>query len=191
MIQQEIDRIQQDWIELHAVGQCLHVGCGEKYIPGAVNIDPNPDRIPWRDNDWDVHDLPVTDACFDSVVSSHVLQALRDPVAALREMARVLKPGGMMAHVIPDHRYAPVKRDPRFQFDYMWNVWHGPEEFRPVMAKVSDLLRLAILEEFPQFHWSFRVLAVKRSNVGEKVIEDVQMLMAEMRGDVGYDYSEI
>jgi SAM-dependent methyltransferase len=45
----------------------------------------------------DVYDLPFEDAGFDIVHAHQVLQHLGDPVAALREMARVCKPGGVVA----------------------------------------------------------------------------------------------
>ena len=160
MNQARIDRIQQRWIEDHVVGQCLHVGCGQKYIPGALNIDPNPDRAGWRDEAWDVHDLPVADGTFDSVVSSHVIEHLVDPVAALREMVRVLRPGGVMAHIIPDHRYAPHRESGRHPFATHHHEWRGPEEFRPVIEGVEGLIVLEC-ESFTEFNWSFKVVAAK------------------------------
>lgn len=42
----------------------------------------------------DVYRLPFADATFDVVHAHQVLQHLVDPVAALREMRRVLRPGG-------------------------------------------------------------------------------------------------
>lgn len=45
----------------------------------------------------DVYALPYEDAVFDIVHAHQVLQHLGDPVAALREMARVTRPGGLVA----------------------------------------------------------------------------------------------
>jgi ubiquinone/menaquinone biosynthesis C-methylase UbiE len=45
----------------------------------------------------DVHRLPFADGTYDIVHAHQVLQHLSDPVAALREMARVCKPGGIVA----------------------------------------------------------------------------------------------
>lgn len=45
----------------------------------------------------DVHALPFADATFDVTHAHQVLQHVGDPVQALREMARVTKPGGIVA----------------------------------------------------------------------------------------------
>ncbi len=49
--------------------------------------------------------LPFADATFDRVIASEVLEHIRDDVAAMCELARVLKPGGAMAVTVP--RCAP------------------------------------------------------------------------------------
>lgn len=45
--------------------------------------------------------LPLADASRDVVLTSHVLEHLRDDRAALHELARVLRPGGWMAVMVP------------------------------------------------------------------------------------------
>jgi SAM-dependent methyltransferase len=45
----------------------------------------------------DVHALPFEDGEFDVVHAHQVLQHVADPVTALREMARVARPGGLVA----------------------------------------------------------------------------------------------
>ena len=45
----------------------------------------------------DVHALPFEDATFDVTHAHQVLQHVADPVQALREMARVTRPGGIVA----------------------------------------------------------------------------------------------
>jgi SAM-dependent methyltransferase len=49
--------------------------------------------------------LPFADATFDRVICSEVLEHLHDDRAAMRELARVLRPGGTMAVTVP--RYGP------------------------------------------------------------------------------------
>lgn len=45
----------------------------------------------------DATDLPFDDTAFDTVIANHMLYHLDDPAAALREFARVLRPGGRLA----------------------------------------------------------------------------------------------
>jgi SAM-dependent methyltransferase len=42
----------------------------------------------------DLHDMPFPDETFDLVICNHVLEHVRDAAASLREIHRVLKPGG-------------------------------------------------------------------------------------------------
>jgi len=44
----------------------------------------------------DVLSIPYVDATFDLVMAAHVLEHLPNPLCALKEMVRVLKPGGML-----------------------------------------------------------------------------------------------
>jgi SAM-dependent methyltransferase len=49
--------------------------------------------------------LPFADGTFDHVIASEVLEHIRDDRAAMRELVRVLKPGGSAAVTVP--RYWP------------------------------------------------------------------------------------
>ncbi|PKW27849.1 class I SAM-dependent methyltransferase [Phycicoccus duodecadis] len=59
----------------------------------------------------DVHDLPFRDDAFDVVHAHQVLQHVADPVAALRELRRVCRPGGLVA--VRDADYAGFTWWPR------------------------------------------------------------------------------
>jgi ubiquinone/menaquinone biosynthesis C-methylase UbiE len=61
----------------------------------------------------DVYALPYPDASFDVVHAHQVLQHLVDPVGALVEMRRVLRPGGVLAARDADYAaFAWAPRDP-------------------------------------------------------------------------------
>lgn len=49
----------------------------------------------------DVCDLPIADGSADAVVSANLLEHVPDDTGALREFARVLRPGGRAAIVVP------------------------------------------------------------------------------------------
>jgi SAM-dependent methyltransferase len=164
MDQATIDRIQQMWIahQANIHPPALQIGCGMKPIPGALNTDPNPERARWADTPADAHALPFEPETFGCVVSSHVINNLRDPVLAFREMARVLVPGGWICHVIPDWRYAPDRKSSRYPFDKHHYGWRGPDEFSMWFTPVlGDLFEMVELANFTEFNWSFKLRAVK------------------------------
>lgn len=76
----------------------------------VFGIDPNPDmlsvarrksdRVDWRNARAEA--LPFSDGSFDAVVSQFGLMFFDDRVAGLREMMRVLKPGGRLAVAVCD-----------------------------------------------------------------------------------------
>jgi SAM-dependent methyltransferase len=91
---------------LHSGASLLDVGSG----PGTITADLAELVAPGRvtalerrglDNVTyvvgDVHALDLPDDAFDVVHAHQVLQHVADPVAALREMRRVTKPGGLVA----------------------------------------------------------------------------------------------
>ncbi len=49
--------------------------------------------------------LPFHDHSLDYVIASHVLEHVANPIAALVECTRVLRPGGMLYLVFPDRRF--------------------------------------------------------------------------------------
>ena len=75
-----------------AAGSVTGLDLNEGMLMVAKRILPDVD---WHQGD--AADLPFADHRFDVVVSQFALMYFPDPVAALREMWRVLKPGGRLA----------------------------------------------------------------------------------------------
>lgn len=129
--------------ELRAEMRLLDVGCGPGTVtaglaravaPGeAIGLDAAPEVLEHArahaaeeavDNltfvPGDVYDLDFSDGAFDVVYANQLLQHLTDPVRALREMRRVLKPGALLA--VRDADYATMCPSPKFpEFDE-WNA---------------------------------------------------------------------
>lgn len=101
--------------------QVLDIACGTGILARAaaervgpqgrvIGLDPNPDmlsvarrkntNIEWRDGRAEA--LPFPDDSFDAVVSQFGLMFFDDRPAALREMMRVLRPGGRLAVAVCD-----------------------------------------------------------------------------------------
>ena len=110
-----------DLAGVHAGQRVLDVGCG----PGALiaelvarvgadavaGVDPSAsfvDAARARHPGADVRlasaeELPFEDAAFDAAIAQLVVHFMADPVAGLREMARVTRPGGVVAACVWDH----------------------------------------------------------------------------------------
>ncbi len=68
---------------------------------------------PHVDVNLDITGLPMRDGTFDVVICSHVLEHVPDDAAAMREIHRVLKPGGWAVLMVPyDRSQAETFEDP-------------------------------------------------------------------------------
>lgn len=68
--------------------------------------------------------LPLADASFDSIVCTYTLCTIPDPVTALREMRRVLAPGGKL--LFSEHGKAPDQ-----------NVFNWQGRIQPLWRKIA------------------------------------------------------
>jgi SAM-dependent methyltransferase len=86
------------------VGEGIDIGCGPDPISFYAELFPLMRTVRnWDLEDGDAQHLDgVPDASFDFVHSSHCLEHMRDPLVALRNWLRVLKPGGHMVIMVPD-----------------------------------------------------------------------------------------
>jgi len=107
-------------------GITLDVGCGRKpyektFFAGAekyIGMDYLTDRST-PDVVGSATDIPLPDVSFDTVVSTEVLEHVPDPLKALREMYRVLKPGGYL--ILSTPMYWPRHEVPHDYFRYPYD----------------------------------------------------------------------
>jgi SAM-dependent methyltransferase len=110
-----------DLAGVHAGQRAIDVGCGPGALtaelvrrlgPAAVAaVDPSAPFVEAalaRHPGVDVRrapaeELPFPDASFDAAIAQLVVHFMSDPVAGLREMARVTRPGGVVAACVWDH----------------------------------------------------------------------------------------
>jgi SAM-dependent methyltransferase len=89
----------------------------------------------------DSHDLaPVADESVDFIVASHVIEHLHNPIAALLEWHRVLRPGGLALLIVPDGRYTFDVGRPFTSLDHLlWDYANNGTELK----RLNDLLHAA------------------------------------------------
>jgi len=113
--------------------------------------------------------IPWNDASFDLVFCDNVLEHLEDPLAVFREVARVLRPGGLFLAKTPNrwHYVTVGARITPFWFHRVYNRWRGrdfvdtfPTRYRANsvgqiarLARDSELSRVAIelIEGRPEY----------------------------------------
>jgi ubiquinone/menaquinone biosynthesis C-methylase UbiE len=140
----------------------ITVGLAEAVAPGeTVGIDLAPVQIEHgrelaRDRGLanlrfevgDVTALPFTDAEFDAVFASNVLEYLPDPLVGLRELRRVLRSGGLVGVLDSDVSTLRVAPESAFTRDYLQLFLafrkHGASPF--FAPRLGSLLRQAGFE---------------------------------------------
>lgn len=111
-----------DWLAIPPGGTALDVGCGPGNVTAALARAAGPDGLALGVDisaamleravaaaagpqvgfiRADAQRLPFRDDTVDAVTSIAALQLIPDPTAALAEMARVLRPGGKLAIMVP------------------------------------------------------------------------------------------
>lgn len=109
------------------------------------------DRLAWARREGvpafllrsEIERLPFADASFDKILFSEVLEHLADDAAGLRELWRVLRPGGLLAVSVPHADY-PFWWDP---INRVWIALGGkPIRSGPIAGIWSNHVRLYLPE---------------------------------------------
>lgn len=113
---------------IRTVSRCRLVGLEldpEVIVKTARNIAHLPDISLARAN---IYQQPYPDATFDAAILSEILEHVDDDVRGLREVFRVLKPGGVVAITVPNANYPfwwdPINRT--LETIFHRHIQHGP-----------------------------------------------------------------
>ena len=131
---------QREKIVPHAHGMVLEIGLGAGHnlpyydtgrVASVVGIDPCQKSwelaasrakglgVPLEFLRGTAEKMPLPDSCFDSVLMTYSLCTIPNPVAALAEVRRILKPGGDL--IFCEHGQAPDTKVARWQ--HRINPW--------------------------------------------------------------------
>jgi ubiquinone/menaquinone biosynthesis C-methylase UbiE len=138
-----------------ATGRVLEVGVGSglnfpfygKRVEIVFGIDPSPRLLAIAKRRVAVHAelllgsataIPLADNTIDTVVMTWTLCSIPDPLVALREMRRVLKPGGKLLFV--EHGLSPEPRVKHWQHK-LTPIWCHVAGGCHLDRKMDDLIR--------------------------------------------------
>jgi SAM-dependent methyltransferase len=147
---------------LQNAGSLLHFApewCLERRlraVPGlrytTADIDPAIGELT-----LDITDLPLADGAFDAILCSHVLEHVPDDAAAMRELQRLLAPGGWAIVMVPldigrQHTYedptivGPAEREREFlQHDHV--RLYAPDIAERLTAAGFDVTTERVVDE--------------------------------------------
>lgn len=132
--------------QLHGNEIKLNLGCGDKILPGFINVDIAENRNGKRPNlICDLHRLSISDRSVDEILSVHVIEHFWrwEVMDILREWFRVLRPGGHIIIECPNLLSAceELLKNPRVAIGYgiecqrsLWVFYGDPAWRDPLMV---------------------------------------------------------
>jgi SAM-dependent methyltransferase len=145
IMDREIQRCAREYFR----GSLIDIGCGTKpykafvqpYITQYVGLDRSDPFNPATEVDLiaSAYEIPVADESFDTALSTASLEHLAEPMVALGECYRILKPGGIAIYTVPFFWH--LHSEP---WDYFRFSKYGLEHiFRRVGFEVVEIRALA------------------------------------------------
>ncbi len=167
------------------VGNGIDIGAGADPIHVYREFFPGMQAVrAWDLPDGDAQLLSgVSDGSLDFVHSSHCLEHMRDPVAALQNWFRVLKPGGHMVCVVPDEDlYEQGQFPSAYNADHKWTftLWKAASwspkcvnvfALLPQLGATAQVLKVELLDA--SFRYALPRFDQTCTPVGECAIEIV------------------
>lgn len=129
----------------------LHLGCGRDQREGWHNVDMFEVEGVDEVHDLDDHPWPWEDDAASEVFLKSVLEHLKEPIKALRELHRVTAPGGKITIIVP-HRKSPAAYRPghrSFWDEHSLTGWYEPNE---ADQRNPESDALFVLEEKNVYH---------------------------------------
>ncbi|MFH1367113.1 MAG: methyltransferase domain-containing protein [Patescibacteria group bacterium] len=146
----------------------LDAGCGTglllQHLPqGSIGLDINPQNIARAKKNVpeaalvvaDIENIPFPSNMFDTVVCAEVLDRLPNPKLAVKEILRILKPGGVLIGTVP-------RENPLWRLRFLSSVY-SPEPYRFEYSRqeIENLLgsfeKLLVSPALSYMTWAFVV----------------------------------
>jgi SAM-dependent methyltransferase len=104
----------------------LNLGAGEEKPAGYINVDRHPLTGADIMHDLNRFPYPFADASIDEVRAFHVIEHLDRPFEVMRELHRILKPGGVLHIKVPHFSRGFTHAEHTHGFDITFPLYFNP-----------------------------------------------------------------
>ena len=130
----------------------LDIGCSCNKIPGTIGIDIDPASQADILHDLNTYPYPLEESTVDKIYAKHIIEHLDDPRKFLKELHRLLKPGGTAFIETPHFSSRVAYSEPQHQLFYSYFMF-------------TELLKgidFKVLKQEITFYKIFRFLGIRR-----------------------------
>lgn len=130
----------------------LNLGSGEGYKEGFINLDWQPLTKADVEHDLNQFPYPFEDNKFDYIEAFHVIEHLDKPFAVMKELHRILKPGGTLYIKVPHFSRGFTHAEHASGFDVTFPLYFNPNFTKSGYFGVEFELRSMKLSWLAFFH---------------------------------------
>lgn len=129
----------------------------------------------------DIISIPLSDHSVDAIMCTEVLEHIPDPIAAIKEFSRLVKPGGYLLLTAP---FASLTHFAPYHFASGFNRFFY-ENHLPLNGFLIEDLKLSgnffeyIAQENRRIKWAAKKYADKKLNIFEKIIIHLNLLILQ------------
>lgn len=123
----------------------LDIGCGGNRVPNSIGIDIDPNVNPDIVHNLNHYPFPLESNKFDKIYAKHIIEHLDDPISFVKEIFRLLKPGGIAFIATPHFSSYVAYSEPQHKLFYSYFL----------LTNVSRGLNIKVLNQeitFFKFH---------------------------------------
>ncbi|MDA3896726.1 MAG: class I SAM-dependent methyltransferase [Desulfobacteraceae bacterium] len=154
----EIGKRSVMWLSAHPGGKLLDIGCGngvflfnmQKHGWNVYGVETDPKAVQNARKKFNLEkihlgtleDAGLTDATFDAITMNHVIEHMLDPIDAIKNCFRLLKPGGVLVIATPNAESIGA-----MHFKSLWRGWEPPRHIH-----IFSPRSLSLVAEQAGFH---------------------------------------
>lgn len=147
----------------------LNLGCGQYCKEDYLNLDVDPNTKADLIHDLNCFPYPFKDNQFSLIEADHVLEHLERPITVMKELHRILKPGGVIIIRVPHFSRGFTNPDHKSGFDVSFPYWFCPRmkpwyvgvEYRLEKMKLSWSAQPYLKKEmFPILYYPLKIIGI-------------------------------